>query len=53
MRLNERYNQDDRSSLEEGLSYDYKKHVLVDFGCRKGDIAVVAAFISYWNDETY
>ncbi len=51
---------DDRPSLEEGLLYDYTKHVLVDFGSRKGDIAVVAeidekrvgaAFIRYWNDE--
>jgi len=52
---------DDRPSLEEGLSYDYTKHVLVDFGIREGDIAVVAeiegikagaAFIRYWNDDT-
>lgn len=51
---------DDRPSLEEGLSYDYTKHVLVDFGSRKGDLAVVAeidgkkvgaAFIRYWNDD--
>lgn len=51
---------DDRPSLEEGLSYDYTKHVLLDFGSRDGDIAVVAesggknvgaAFIRYWNDD--
>ena len=51
---------DDRPSLEEGLSYDFTKHILVDFGDRKGDIAVIAeidgakagaAFIRYWNDE--
>jgi|GEM_PF-2384976 len=50
---------EDRPSLEEGLSYDYTKHVLIDFGKRKGDIAVIAeidgkrvgaAFIRYWND---
>jgi len=49
-----------RPSLEEGLSYDYMKHVLVDFGKRKGDIAVIAeidgeragaAFIRCWNDS--
>jgi len=49
-----------RPSLEVGLSYDYTKHVLIDFGKRKGDIAVIAecdgkkagaAFIRYWNDE--
>lgn len=52
-------NDADRPSLEEGLSYDYTKHVLVDFGRRKGDIAVIAesngkrvgaAFIRFWND---
>ena len=51
---------DNRPSLEEGLSYDYTKHVLVDFGRRKGDIAVIAeidgikagaAFIRYWNGD--
>ncbi len=51
---------DNRLSLEEGLSYDYPKHVLIDFGSRKGDIAVIAeidgikagaAFIRYWNDD--
>lgn len=51
---------DDRPSLEEGLSYDFTKHVLVDFGSRKGDIAVIAeidgikagaAFLRYWNDD--
>ena len=31
-----------RPSLEEGLSYGYTKHVLVDFGKRRGDIAVIA-----------
>lgn len=50
--------QEDRPSLEEGLSYDYTKHVLKDFGTRVGDIAVIAedegqkvgaAFIRYWN----
>ncbi|MCG8482214.1 MAG: GNAT family N-acetyltransferase [Clostridia bacterium] len=50
----------DRPSLEEGLSYDYTKHILVDFGSREGDIAVIAeidgikagaAFIRYWNDD--
>jgi len=49
-----------RPSLEEGLSYDYTKHVLVDFGKRIGDMAVLAevdgekagaVFIRYWNDE--
>ena len=49
-----------RPSLEVGLSYDYTKHVLVDFGKRIGDIAVIAeidgekagaVFIRYWNDE--
>ena len=52
--------ENNRPSLEEGLSYDYTKHVLIDFGKRKGDIAVIveidgekagAAFIRYWNDE--
>ncbi len=52
--------EEDRPSLEEGLSYDYTKHVLIDFGKRKGDIAVIAeidgeragaAFIRYWNDS--
>lgn len=51
---------DERPSLEEGLSYDYTKHVLVDFGNRKGDFAVIAeidgnragaAFIRYWDKE--
>lgn len=51
--------EEDRPSLEEGLSYDYTKHVLVDFGKREGDIAVIAeidgkragaAFIRCWND---
>lgn len=51
---------EDRPSLEEGLSYDYMKHVLVDFGDRLGDIAVIAeidgvkagaAFVRYWNEE--
>lgn len=50
---------EERPSLEEGLSYDYTKHVLVDFGERKGDLAVIAenqglrigaAFIRHWND---
>ena len=52
--------EEERPSLEEGLSYDYTKHVLVDFGNRKGDIAIIAesdgikvgaAFIRYWNDD--
>ena len=52
-------NEENRPSLEEGLSYDYTKHVLLDFGNREGDIAVVAevdgqragaAFIRYWNE---
>ena len=52
---------DERPPLEEGLSYDYTKHTLVDFGSREGDIAVIAeidgnkagaAFIRYWNDNT-
>ncbi len=51
---------DNRPSLEEGLSYDYTKHVLVDFDSRKGDIAVIAevdgikagaTFIRYWSDH--
>ena len=51
---------DDRPPLEEGLSYDYTKHILVDFGTREGDIAVIAeidgvkagaAFIRYWSDD--
>ena len=51
---------DDRPSLEEGLSYDYTKHILIDFGNRVGDIAVIAesdgiklgaAFIRCWNDD--
>ncbi len=50
----------DRPSLEKGLSYDYTKYVLVDFGSREGDIAVIAeidgaragaAFVRYWNDD--
>lgn len=54
--------QENRPSLEEGLSYDYTKHVLVDFGRREGDLAVIAeidgekagaAFIRYWNDEVH
>jgi ribosomal protein S18 acetylase RimI-like enzyme len=53
---------DDRPSLEEGLSYDYMKYVLVDFGKRLGDLAVVAeadgvragaAFIRCWNDDEH
>ncbi|KAB3525499.1 GNAT family N-acetyltransferase [Alkaliphilus serpentinus] len=45
-------------SLEEGLSYDYTKHILEGFGERKGDTAVIAevdsipagaAFIRYWS----
>ena len=52
---------DERPELEEGLSYDYTKHILVDFGNREGDIAVIAeidgnkagaVFIRYWNDNT-
>ncbi|BES64542.1 hypothetical protein SANA_09810 [Gottschalkiaceae bacterium SANA] len=51
---------DERPSLEEGLSYDYTKHILVDFGNQKGDLAIIAeidgikagaAFIRYWNDD--
>lgn len=51
---------DDRPTLEEGLAYDYTKHILEDFGDRRGDIAVVAeidgikagaAFIRYWNED--
>ncbi len=51
---------DDRPSLEEGLSYDYTKHILEDFGKRKGDSAVIAeidgvkagaVFLRYWNDD--
>ncbi len=47
-------------SLEEGLSYDYTKHILEGFGSRNGDTAVIAeeagkkigaAFIRYWNKE--
>lgn len=50
----------DLPSLEEGLSYDYTKHILLDFGGREGDIAAVAeidgvrvgaAFIRYWNED--
>jgi len=50
----------DKPSLEEGLSYDYTKHILKNFGKRTGDIAVVAesdsvkagaAFVRYWNSE--
>ncbi len=52
----------DRPSLEEGLSYDYTKHILMDFGSRDGDLAVIAqmdgvkagaAFIRYWNDDVH
>ena len=52
-------NESDRPSLEEGLSYDYTKHILVDFGKRNGDLAIIAendairvgaAFIRYWDD---
>ena len=51
---------DNRPSLEEGLSFDYTKHVLVDFGTREGDCAVIAeidgievgaAFIRLWNND--
>lgn len=51
-----------RPSLEEGLSYDYTKFILDSFGSRVGDIAVIAeisgekagaAFIRYWNDEQH
>lgn len=51
---------ENRPSLEEGLSYDFMKHVLVDFGRKAGDLAVIAesdgkkagaAFIRYWNDD--
>lgn len=51
---------ENRPSLDEGLSYDYTKHVLVDFGSKTGDLAVIAeidgkkagaAFIRYWNDD--
>ena len=50
----------DKPTLEEGLSYDYAKHILLEFGKRNGDIAVIAeidgvrvgaAFIRYWNKE--
>lgn len=52
--------EDDLPSLEEGLSYDYTKHILEDFGARKGDIAVIAeasgiragaVFIRYFNKD--
>lgn len=55
-------NPEDRPSLEEGLSYDYTKFVLEDFGLRTGDLPIIAivdgkrtgaAFIRYWNDETH
>ena len=53
-------NDENRPSLEEGLSYDYTKYVLIDFGSKAGDLAVIAeidgkkvgaAFIRYWNDD--
>jgi len=53
-------NDSNRPSLEEGLSYDYTKHVLDDFGKRIGDTTVIAeidgkkagaVFIRYWNDK--
>jgi ribosomal protein S18 acetylase RimI-like enzyme len=49
---------DNRPSLEEGLSYDYTKHILTLFGDKTGDLAVIAeyngqragaAFIRYWH----
>ena len=49
--------EEDRPTLDEGLSYDYTKDVLRAFGERQGDIAVIAefdheyagaAFIRYW-----
>lgn len=51
---------EDKPSLEEGLSYDYTRHVLLNFGKRVGDLAVIAsdqgksiggAFIRFWSDE--
>lgn len=51
---------DDRPSLDEGLSYDYTKHILENFGKREGDLAVIAeidgvkagaVFLRYWNDD--
>lgn len=53
--------EEEKPTLEEGLSYDYTKHILEGFGTRKGDIAVIAemnskrvgvAFIRYWDDVT-
>ena len=53
--------EEEKPSLEEGLSYDYTKHILEGFGTRAGDIAVIAemnskrvgvAFIRYWDDMT-
>ena len=50
----------DKPSLEEGLSYDYSKHILHEFGSRLGDHAVIAeidgtrvgaAFIRYWDND--
>jgi ribosomal protein S18 acetylase RimI-like enzyme len=54
--------EDDRPSLEEGLSYDDTRHILEDFGKRSGDLAVIAekdgakagaAFLRYWNDDVH
>ena len=36
--------EEDRPTLDEGLSYDYTKDVLRAFGERQGDIAVIAEF---------
>lgn len=48
-------------TLEEGLSYEYTRHILSKFGKVRGDLAVVAeiegekagaAFIRFWNVDT-
>ncbi|MDK2865931.1 MAG: hypothetical protein PWP51_751 [Clostridiales bacterium] len=49
-----------RPALEEGLSYDYTKHILERFGTQKGDLAVIAeyngqragaVFIRHWHKD--
>lgn len=51
---------ENKPTLEEGLSYDYTKHVLLDFGKRHGDLGIIAkdhdksvggVFIRLWNDD--
>lgn len=52
----------ERPTLEEGLSYDYTRHILKAFGSRHNDLAIIAerngqkigaAFIRCWNEKAH